>query len=104
MIENTVTLDDIHTECFLCVCALQPTGRSGVSAFPPGRSAQRGQQGHRQAKRHCGGLRPPAVSNQHDRWCVHIPVLTPFYTGLQSGSEDLLYLKRQNADIIQLNL
>lgn len=67
-----------------CFGVSQPTGCSGVPALPPGRPAQRGQQGHCEAERHCGGLRPPAVSNQTDtRACV--PALTHTNTVLKSG-------------------
>lgn len=47
-----------------CFHVSQPTGCSGVPALPPGWPAQRGQQGHCEAERHCGGLRPPTVSYQ----------------------------------------
>lgn len=46
-----------------CTCASQSTGRPGVPAFSPGRSAQWGQQGHCQAERHRGRLWSPTVSN-----------------------------------------
>ncbi|CAF88207.1 unnamed protein product, partial [Tetraodon nigroviridis] len=56
---------------------LQPTGRSGVPALPPGRAAQRGQQGDGQAQRQRRGLGPPPVSSSEGGAKQPLRVLPP---------------------------
>lgn len=86
-----------------CFCVLQPTGRSGVPAFPPGRPAQRGQQGHRQAERHRGGLRPPAVSHLTDRVCTCTGTWGNCLCGTGNAGELFLDVFYWKGDILPVN-